>query len=229
VKRARGALVVLAKAPRPGAVKTRLCPPLTPEEASGLAACMLADVLVASAELALEQQLAAILALHPAQACVEMARAVPTAFRVVPQRGADLGSRMEWAVREACAGGAARVLLRGSDSPLIDGAVVREALAALDEADLVLRPDQDGGYGLVGMRRPAPGLFDHPMSTASVLEDTLANAAQRGLCARVLAPGFDLDSFADLRRLEAMRSPQLAQLCPSTLAFLDERELWRRA
>jgi rSAM/selenodomain-associated transferase 1 len=229
VKRARGALVVLAKAPRPGTVKTRLCPPLTPDEAAELSACMLADVLAASAELAREQQLVAILALHPAQACGETARGVPTGFRVVPQRGADLGERMEWAVREACAGGAARVLLRGSDSPLIDGGVVREALAALDEADLVLRPDQDGGYGLVGMRRPAPGLFDHPMSTASVLADTLANAARHGLCARVLAPGFDVDTFADLRRLETMRSPKLAQLCPSTLAFLDARELWRRA
>jgi rSAM/selenodomain-associated transferase 1 len=229
VRRARGALVVLAKAPRVGAVKTRLCPPLTPDEAAELSACMLVDVLAASAQLAREQDLAAILALHPAQACAEMARGVPTAFRVIPQRGADLGERMEWAVREACAGGAKRVLLRGSDSPLIGGDVVREALAALEDADLVLRPDQDGGYGLVGMRRPAPGLFDHPMSTASVLADTLSNAARRGLCARVLAPGFDLDTFADLLRLEAMRSPKLAHLCPSTLAFLDTRELWRRA
>jgi rSAM/selenodomain-associated transferase 1 len=228
LKHVRGALVVLAKAPRPGAVKTRLCPPLTPEEAAELSACLLADVLAASAELAREQGLVPILALHPVQACAEVARGVPTAFRVVPQRGADLGARMEWAVREACAGGATRVLLRGSDSPLIDAAVIAAALAALEEADLVLRPDQDGGYGLVGLRRPAPGLFDHPMSTTSVLADTLSNARRRGLCARLLAPGFDVDTFADLRRLEALRSPEVAQLCPATLAFLDARALWQR-
>ena len=72
---------------------------------------------------------------------------------------------MTWAVREAAAAGAQRILLRGSDSPTLDAEVVREALAALREFDLVLRPDYDGGYSLVGLRRPAAGLFDHPMST----------------------------------------------------------------
>jgi rSAM/selenodomain-associated transferase 1 len=229
LKRSRGALIVLAKAPRAGAVKTRLCPPFTPEEAAGLCARLLADVLAASAEAADALSLAAILAVHPAQACAEIARSAPSRFRVIPQRGADLGRRMDWAVREACAGGAPRVLLRGSDSPLIDAEVVAEALAALAGADLVLRPDQDGGYGLVGLSRPAPGLFDHPMSTATVLADTLANAARAGLCSRLLTPGFDVDTPADLRRLEALRSPQLARMCPATLAYLDERELWRRA
>ncbi|HEY8153067.1 MAG TPA: TIGR04282 family arsenosugar biosynthesis glycosyltransferase [Myxococcota bacterium] len=229
MKRSRGALIVFAKAPRAGAVKTRLCPPFTPAEAAELYARLLADVLAASAELAGELRLTAILAVHPPQACGEIARTAPTLFSVVPQRGADLGRRMDWAVREACAGGAPRVLLRGSDSPLIDAEIVGEALAALDGADLVLRPDQDGGYGLVGLARHAPGLFDHPMSTATVLADTLANAARAGLCWRLLTPGFDVDTPADLRRLEALRSPRLARLCPATLAYLDERELWRRA
>jgi rSAM/selenodomain-associated transferase 1 len=229
LKRGRGALVVLAKAPRPGEVKTRMCPPLTPEQAAELHARLLADVLAASAEIAREHRLAALLALHPGEACAEMARLVPTPFCVIPQRGADLGRRMDWAVREACAGGAARVLLRGSDSPLIDAEVVGEALAALDTADLVLRPDRDGGYGLVGLARPAPGLFDHEMSTPRALMDTLANAARLGLRARELAPGFDIDTPADLRRLEALRSPRLTRLCPATLAYLDQHELWRRA
>jgi len=229
LKRSRGALVVLAKAPRAGEVKTRLCPPLTPEEAAELYARLLSDVLAASAELALELGLVAIVAVHPAQACAEIARVAPSLFSVIPQRGADLGRRMEWAVREACAAGAPRVVLRGSDSPLIDAGVVAAALAALDVADLVLRPDRDGGYSLVGSKRPAPGLFEHPMSTATVLDDTLANAARLCLRTRVLEPGFDIDTFADLRRLEALRSPRLTRLCPATLAYLDEHEFWRRA
>ncbi len=228
MKRSRGALVVLAKAPRAGAVKTRLCPPFTPAEAGEFYAHLLADVLAASAELALEFRLVAIVAVHPPQACGEIARGAPAGFQVVPQRGRDLGRRMDWAVREACAAGAPRVLLRGSDSPLIDSEVVAAAIAALDDVDLVLRPDRDGGYGLVGTKRPAPGLFEHPMSTPSVLADTLANAARQGLSTRLLEPGFDVDTFADLRRLEALRSPRLARLCPATLAYLDEHELWRR-
>lgn len=229
MKRSRGALIVFAKSPRAGVVKTRLCPPFTPEEAAELYARLLADVLAASAELAHELGLVAILAVHPPQACAEIARGAPSRFSVVPQRGADLGQRMGWAVREACAGGAPRVLLRGSDSPLIDAEIVSEALEALDGVDLVLRPDRDGGYGLVGLKRPAPGLFDHPMSAATVLAETLANATCAGLSSRLLTPGFDVDTLADLRRLEALRSPRLARLCPATLAYLDERELWRRA
>ncbi len=228
MKRSRGALIVLAKAPRAGDVKTRLCPPLTPAEAAELYGRLLSDVLAASAEIAQELGIVPIVAVHPAQACGEIARGAPVRFRVVPQRGADLGRRMDWAVREACAAGAPCVLLRGSDSPLIDAEVVSAALAALDAADLVLRPDRDGGYGLVGLKRPAPGLFEHPMSTATVLADTLANAARLGLSARLLEPGFDVDTLADLRRLEALRSPRLTRLCPATLAYLDEHELWRR-
>jgi rSAM/selenodomain-associated transferase 1 len=227
--RGRGALIVFAKAPRAGVVKTRFCPPFTLEEAAELYARLLSDVLAVSAQLSRELGLTATLAVHPAQACAEIARGAPSCFRVVPQRGADLARRMAWAVREACAGGAPLVLLRGSDSPLIDAEVVSEAIDALASADLVLRPDQDGGYGLVGLKCPQPGLFDHPMSTSAVLSDTLANADRAGLCTHVLAPGFDLDTAADLRRLEALRSPRLTRLCPATLAYLDERELWRRA
>jgi glycosyltransferase A (GT-A) superfamily protein (DUF2064 family) len=67
------------------------------------------------------------------------------------------------------------------------------------------------------------------MSTPSVLADTLANARRAGLRTRVLEQGFDVDTPADLRQLEALRSPRLTRLCPATLAYLDERELWRRA
>jgi rSAM/selenodomain-associated transferase 1 len=228
LKRSRGALVVLAKAPRAGEVKTRLCPPFTPQEAADLQARMLSDVLAATAEIAQAQGLVPFVAVHPPQACGEIARGAPASFRAIAQRGADLSQRLDWALREACAGGAPRVVLRGSDSPLIDGEVVQAALAALDDVDLVLRPDRDGGYGLVAAKRPAPGLFDHPMSTASVLSDALAKAGRLGLTTHLLEPGFDIDTLADLRRLETLRSPRVARLCPATLGYLDEHELWRR-
>ena len=71
------------------------------------------------------------------------------------------------------------------------------------------------------------GLFDHAMSTPSVLEDTLANARRLGLRSRVLGESFDLDRIEDLRWLADARVAGGASLCPNTLAYLDEHDLWR--
>ncbi len=221
-------LIVFAKVPRPGEVKTRMCPPLSLVEASELYASMLADVLESTARAARRLGIEPVLALHPAGPGRALALDVPTPFRVVSQRGPGLAARMAWAVREAAAGGARRVLLRGSDSPALDDDAIAELLAALDDHDVVLRPDLDGGYNLVGLRRPAAAIFDHPMSTARVLQDTLERARGLGLTTAVAAAGFDLDTIDDLRRLAGVRE-RVAHLCARTLDFIDRRGLWSRA
>lgn len=223
----RAVVIVFAKLPRPGEVKTRMCPPLTAVEASELYAGMLADVLETTARAARRLDIDPVLALHPAGSGRELALDVPTPFRVVSQRGPDLAARMAWAVREAAAGGASRVLLRGSDSPALDEDAIAEAVAALGERDLVLRPDLDGGYTLVGLRRPVPAIFDHPMSTAHVLRDTLERARALGLTTAVARAGFDLDTVEDLHRLAVVRE-RVAHQCARTLAFIDRRGLWSR-
>ncbi len=221
-----GSLVVFAKRPVPGQVKTRLTPPLAPSQAAELYREMLADVLAASARFASRRGLQPVLTVSPAEACAELAAGAPPTFRVVSQRGADLAERMAWAVAEQAAAGCDRILLRGSDSPALAAETLEQALDALDGDDLVICPDRDGGYNLVGLRRPAPGLFDHPMSTESVLDDTLAAARALGLRARLLAPGFDIDRFEDLRLLAAEREAGRAADCPRTLAYLDRERLW---
>ncbi len=221
-------IVVFAKAPRPGLVKTRMTPPLSPAEAAELYACLLDDVLEATAQIARALGLEVVLTVHPSEACAELARRAPTPFRVVAQTGIDLSQRMEWAVAEAAAAGLGPILLRGSDSPALGQAVVEGALGALGECDVVISPDRDGGYNLIGLRRPAPGLFDHPMSTASALADTLARARRQALRTRLLPPGFDLDTVEDLRWLAEAKAHGCTT-CPRTLAFLDERALWRHA
>ena len=133
---------------------------------------------------------------------------------------------MAWAAREAAAAGAQRILLRGSDSPTLDRGIVAGALDALGDLDLFLRPDRDGGYSLVGLRRPAAGLFGHPMSTRSVLADTLANAERLGLRTCVAEASFDIDTAADLHHLAAARRADITALCPRTLAYLDDNALW---
>jgi rSAM/selenodomain-associated transferase 1 len=217
----RGVLVVFARAPRPGQVKTRMCPPLSPDQAAALYAALLADVLDTTADLCRRLELEPVVTVHPGRACAEIARVAPPTFRVIAQRGATLAARMSWAMREAAACGASPILLRGSDSPLLDAAIVSAALEALRGADLAVSPDPDGGYNLIGVRRPVGGLFDQAMSTSKVLDDTLANARRAGLRSALLPVSFDLDTAEDLRELLRERGPSRAEsLCPRTLAML---------
>jgi rSAM/selenodomain-associated transferase 1 len=228
--------VVFAKRPEPGRVKTRLCPPLTAEQAAELYRCLLADVLDESARAARALALAPVLAVDPPSACAELAAAAPAGFRAIGQQGPDLGARMTHVARQAAAAGVPLVLLRGSDSPALDTAHLRQAVHALAAADVALSPDRDGGYGLVALGAralrvglAAPALFEHPMSTRSVLADTVGNAERRGLRAVCIAEGFDIDRFEDLRWLAAERHRNATVPCPRTLALLDTAALWPRA
>ena len=227
----RGWLVVFAKSPQPGSVKTRLCPPFTPEEAADLYRCMLADVLEESAHAAGALDLDLVLAVDPPDACAALAAEAPRGFRALAQAGADLGARMTRMAREAAATGAPLALLRGSDSPALTRATLREAVTALAEADVALAPDRDGGYGLValGPRALLTGLgpasvFGHRMSTPTVLADTRAHAQRLGLRSCTITPGFDIDRAEDLRFLADARHGHATLPCPRTLAFVDARE-----
>ena len=145
--------------------------------------------------------------------------AAPPGLRREPQRGADLGARMEHAVARELAAGRRPVLLRGSDSPALRLATLSAALDALARADLVICPDRDGGYNLVGLAARRPALFSHPMSTASVLDDTLARAEARRLTHTLLPAGFDLDTPPTSRWLAAARREAPRATCPRTLAL----------
>ena len=221
-----GAVVVFAKVPEPGQVKTRMSPPLAPTQAAAFYAAMLEDVLEATANFADALGLEPVVALHPASACAEWKSRVPPGYRVIPQRGRSLAERMARAVEDESGGERGPVLLRGSDSPALPQARLAEALAALATHDIAIAPDLDGGYSLIGLNRPWPGLFSHPMSTDRVLADTLAQAQRLGARASLLEPCFDLDRFDDLRVLRRAREGPEAALCPRTLGYLDEARLW---
>jgi rSAM/selenodomain-associated transferase 1 len=217
-----GSLVVFAKRPAAGQVKTRLCPPFDRDQAASFYAAMLADVLETSARVASALGLEAVLALHPPEAAVD----APTGWRAEPQRGPDLGTRMEHALAHEHTTGHTPVLLRGSDSPTLGERTLAAALEALTHRDLVICPDRDGGYNLVATRRPAPGLFTHPMSTGTELQDTLARAEHAGLSATLLDPGFDIDTAEDLHLLADARKRGETTDCPRTLAWLDKNRMW---
>jgi len=224
--RARGLVVVFAREPRPGRVKTRLTPPLRSEEAAALYRCMLDDVLATTAGAGARLGFELWLAVHPPEAAAAMAPLAPPGFRVVGQRGADLAARMHRAAAEASAAGASPILIRGSDSPALPASEIEAAAAALDAHDVVVSPDRDGGYNLVGLHRHVPGLFDHIMSAPTTLAGLEERAAERGLRLGRLAGCFDLDTADDLRLLARVRARGDTLPCDRTLAWLDGSGLW---
>lgn len=140
------------------------------------------------------------------------------------QEGADLGERLCGAIERGLAEGRPAVLVLGSDCPTLPEKRPGEALAALAEADLVFGPCPDGGYYLVGARRPVPEVFrDIPWGGEEVLARSLEAARAAGASVHLLPPHADVDRPADLLALWTELSPkdgEAAGLAPRTRAFL---------
>jgi len=211
----RAAFIVMAKAPVPGLAKTRLVPALGADGAAALAARLLEHALGQACAAARTANGAdgadgadtVILACAPdtTHAAFEAA-AARFALQRVAQSGGDLGERMALAFDQAFGTApprADRVLMLGTDAPALDAAMLRRARAALDEADAVFVPAHDGGYALVGLRRPAPVLFARgmPWSTDRVMALTRERLAAAGLRWTELPPVHDIDTPEDLVHL----------------------------
>ncbi len=200
-------LIIFAKEPRPGQVKTRLSPPLTPVAAAGLYQCFLEDALETATSL---PGVTLALAFTPDGARGYFQSLAPEGTWLFPQAGADLGERMDRAFEGAFAAGFQKVLLWGTDTPDLPAAVLLEAKEALaaGRAEVVLGPTADGGYYLVGLSSPQPELFRRiTWSAATVLAQTLAAARRQGLAVHLLPEWPDLDTYADLVALVNKPAP----------------------
>ncbi|MGH9887678.1 MAG: TIGR04282 family arsenosugar biosynthesis glycosyltransferase, partial [bacterium] len=162
-------LALFAKAPVAGEVKTRLAPELSLENAARLYEAMLLDILDQHAA---ERDCARSLWFAPAGAADWFARHTPDGWRRLPQEGSALAARMAHLFTVHAAEGFDRIVLRGTDSPTLPGVRVAEAFAALAHAELVLCPDRDGGYNLIGLRAACDPLFALELSHAGVLSQT---------------------------------------------------------
>jgi uncharacterized protein len=199
---ARVAVAIMAKAPKAGAVKTRLCPPLSPEEAASLYECFLRDKV---AQVRTLPGTSGAIAFTPDDSRSLFEELAP-GFRLVAQRGDDLGSRLLNTLDTLLRDGDAAAVAIDSDTPNLPTDFLRQAvdLLASRVPDVVLGPSDDGGYYLIGMRHPWPMLFDNmPWSTPAVLPETLRRAEAKGLRVVCLPPWFDVDTPADLERLIA--------------------------
>ncbi len=189
----------MAKAPFPRLAKTRLCPPLLPREAADLARGFLLDTIDTVQAV---RQVDPFIAYTPPEEEALFRAVCPPRFGLIPQPEGDLGVRLACIAEVLFLSGYRRVLLMGSDTPHLPPRALREGLSLLEEADITLGPCEDGGYYLVGMRRPVPEIFAGvPWSTADVLARTLARARAAGHTVFLLAPEYDLDRVEDLVRL----------------------------
>ena len=189
------ALVVMAKEPRPGRVKTRLCPPLQPAQAAALAESALADTLDAVAWTPAARR---VLVLDGTPGSW-----LPSGFEVIAQRGEGLGERLANAARDV---GEALVLV-GMDTPQLTRALLCDALAQLAAPgiDAVLGPTPDGGYWTIGLREPDPAVFDGvPMSTAGTGAAQRARLQQLGLTTAELDVLRDVDTYEDAAAVAAL-------------------------
>ncbi|MER7895048.1 TIGR04282 family arsenosugar biosynthesis glycosyltransferase [Streptomyces sp. NPDC096046] len=194
------AILVMAKAPRPGTVKTRLHPLLGPRRCGQLQAELIRHTL----EPAAARTPRTYLAYAPADGEDGISTAVPTGVRVLRRRGADLGQRLAAAVTDAFTDGAGPLLVIGTDAPTLTGDHLTTAFTALKSHDVALGPALDGGYHLIGLRAPHTSLFaldSDAWSTDRVLVATRALARREELSVGLLPALRDLDTPEDAAAL----------------------------
>ncbi len=193
----RDALIVFLKRPAPGEVKTRLMPDLGASDAAHLYRLLAEEEMRQTVPLAGEYAREIFFAPREAGAEIE---AWLTGETCRPQIAGDLGARMAAAFEEVFARGVRRAALIGTDVPWLSRRDVIGALNALDEADVVLGPAEDGGYYLVALRRPVPELFSGiEWSTSTVLQATLARARTLRQTVHLLPVRRDIDRLEDIR------------------------------
>ncbi|TDB71671.1 DUF2064 domain-containing protein [Micromonospora sp. KC723] len=193
-------LLVMAKAPVPGAVKTRLCPPATPARAARIAAAALRDTLAA---VTATPGVTPVLALAGRLADGVDAAALTAAtagWTVLPQRGAGLAERLAHAHADVADGFPGRAVLQvGMDTPQLTPAVLDDAVRRLNDVDAVLGRAVDGGWWALGLRDPrrAAALRAVPMSTADTGELTWAALTRGSMRVAPLPVLRDVDGWAD--------------------------------
>jgi rSAM/selenodomain-associated transferase 1 len=191
-------LLVVAKTPEPGRVKTRLCPPCTPEQAARVAAAALADTVDAVTAAPAEHRTLVVEGPHPA----------PPGWHRVAQHGAGLGARLAHAFTDTRRAGTPSLLV-GMDTPQLTAARLTGAADLLGTADAVLGLAEDGGWWALGLTEPrhAAVLREIPTSQPTTGARTLAALRRRGLRVATLPVLRDVDTAADAHAVAALCPP----------------------
>lgn len=218
------ALVVMARYPLPGTTKTRLASTLGEEETLNLYRAFLTDLACHFAEANYDLYWAYTPAgVDYAALLATLAPDLAGHARNFPQEGTNLNERLlhvfEWGQQH----GYTSTIVIGSDTPHITHDVIVQASEALQEADVVLGPADDGGYYLIAMHEPHDVFSGIPMSTSVVGAMTVAKAHGQGLKVSLLELLFDIDEYADLLRLATLLREN-SELAPATAAQIGKLE-----
>jgi hypothetical protein len=218
-------LVIMAKAPRAGEVKTRLTPSLSLEAVTDFYRCLLYDTLALARSLSVSSGDLEVAIMCPESDVDDLARLAGNQATVVAQRGGGLAAGLTSVFAHFAEGQQRRVIAFNSDSPHLPRSVLEDAFETLAAHDVVVGPTHDGGYYLVGAKASHPALFaGDGMGTSSALERLLSRAQALELSVGFVAPFYDIDVVDDLTRLaeELRLAPARA---PRTAAWLKEWEL----
>lgn len=200
------ALAVMAKAPRPGKVKTRLSPPLTLDQSAAINICFLRDTTENIAAVCASAPAAGIISYTPIGDEALFDNLLPANFALIPQRGDGFGERLLATAEDLLACGYGSVCLIDSDSPTVPAAAFEQAVAELARPGdrIVLGPSHDGGYYLIGLKRAHSELFANiAWSTATVFAETITAAKDASIETVILPLWYDVDDAQTLNILTA--------------------------
>lgn len=197
------AVGIFCKTPAAGFSKTRLSPPLRPEDCSGLSACFIRDL--ARTIHSLESDVTPYAVYTPVGTEPALRALLPSSFRLLPQCDGDFGARLSYAIAELLRAGHAGAILVNADSPTLPASILQAAVKALQREDaVVLSPSFDGGYTLVGLSQPHPEVFaDIPWSTPHVHRLTMQRAARINVPVINVPGWYDVDDKQTLQLLES--------------------------
>jgi rSAM/selenodomain-associated transferase 1 len=198
------ALAVMAKAPRAGKVKTRLAPPLTLDQSAALNVCFLQDTTQNLADVASAGNAVGIISYTPVGDEALFNGLLPADFALIPQRSGDFGERLFHAAKDILACGYGSVCLIDSDSPTVPTASYRRAVELLARPGdrIVLGPSDDGGYYLIGLKRPHSEPFtDISWSTGTVAAETRQRCYKAYLDLAEIPLWYDVDDASSLEIL----------------------------
>jgi hypothetical protein len=191
-------IIVVAKAPQVGKVKTRLCPPLSYEQASALHCGLLLDTINIARQVPACQVKAVCPSAHDTRV---LAKLLPEDVTYLVQPTEGLTAALTFSFDDSLRQGYQKVFCISSDNPTLPVAYLEQAIAALDKHDLVIGPSEDGGYYLIGAKAAYPFLFDDMVwSVSTVTNHTLERAAKYNLKTYLLPLWYDLDTGQELKR-----------------------------
>jgi uncharacterized protein len=213
------AVAIICKTPITGFCKTRLSPPLRPEECAAASACFIRDLSATIDALArTDRDLSCYAVYTPVGSEARLRSLLPRGFRLLPQSNGDLGARLLSATADLLNAGHDGAILVNSDSPTLPLPILRAAVRAVRQGDVaVLSPALDGGYTLIGLTKPHSRLFaDIPWSTRQVHRLTLERAREIDLPVVAVPQWYDIDDELSLRLLQAeLAGERLAFAAPA--------------